>query len=188
MENRDNIKSKAIRLFSLKGYDSVGVQEIVDACSVKKPTLYHYFKSKYGLLETILKEDFGLLVDMVKSSAEYHRDITKNLTDITKTCFGFAMENKELYRMILTMYISPPDNEVHCISNDYYKKMKNIIEELFLKATEDHGNMRDREAVYSATFLGLINTYIGLYLNGYIEFNEHLIYRIVHQFMHGIFS
>ena len=66
--------------------------------------------------------------------------------------------------------------------------MKNIIEELFLKATEDHGNMRDREAVYSATFLGLINTYIGLYLNGYIEFNEHLIYRIVHQFMHGIFS
>jgi hypothetical protein len=36
--------------------------------------------------------------------------------------------------------------------------------------------------------LGMVNTYIGLFLNGYIQLNRDLTYKAVHQFMHGIFS
>ena len=46
---------KALQLFYEKGYDAIGVQEIADAAGVTKPTLYHYFGSKYGLLETVAR-------------------------------------------------------------------------------------------------------------------------------------
>ena len=39
-----------------------------------------------------------------------------------------------------------------------------------------------------ATFMGMINTYIGLALNGYILLDQKLINQALHQFMHGIFS
>ena len=55
MDNRENILQCALALFYMKGYDAVGVQEIVDTAGITKPTLYYYFGSKRGLLENVLK-------------------------------------------------------------------------------------------------------------------------------------
>ena len=44
-----------------KGYDAVGVQEIAQKAGITKPTLYYYFGSKYGLLETLLTKHFTVL-------------------------------------------------------------------------------------------------------------------------------
>ena len=46
MENKELIMKCALDLFYAKGYDAVGVQEIVDKAGVTKPTLYYYFGSK----------------------------------------------------------------------------------------------------------------------------------------------
>jgi TetR/AcrR family transcriptional regulator len=59
---------------------------------------------------------------------------------------------------------------------------------LFEAAAEQHGNMRNRQKAYAATFLGMINTYVALALNGYATLDDQLAYRATHQFMHGIFS
>ena len=48
--------------------------------------------------------------------------------------------------------------------------------------------MRGRHKAYAATFLGMINTYIGLWLNGYATLDDQLVYQAVHQFQHGIYS
>ena len=45
--------------FYEKGYDAIGVQEIADAAGVTKPTLYHYFGSKYGLLQAVAMEGYA---------------------------------------------------------------------------------------------------------------------------------
>ena len=58
MENREMIMRCAKTLFYAKGYDAVGVQEIVDKAGVTKPTLYYYFGSKLGLLKTLIEETF----------------------------------------------------------------------------------------------------------------------------------
>ena len=46
MDNRAEILNAALDLFHARGYDAVGVQEIVDRAGVTKPTLYYYFGSK----------------------------------------------------------------------------------------------------------------------------------------------
>ena len=47
-DNRAKILACAMQLFAARGYDAVGVQEIVDAVGIAKPTLYHFFGSKAG--------------------------------------------------------------------------------------------------------------------------------------------
>ncbi len=56
MDNRSTLLKCALDLFAARGYDGVGVQEIVEAAGVTKPTLYHYFGSKQGLLQALLEE------------------------------------------------------------------------------------------------------------------------------------
>ena len=68
MDNRMNILEKALHLFYEKGYDAIGVQEIADAAGVTKPTLYHYFGSKYGLLQAVAMEGYACRREWQKPS------------------------------------------------------------------------------------------------------------------------
>lgn len=61
MDNRQLIMEKALELFCARGYDAVGVQEIAEQSGITKPTLYYYFGSKQGLMETILEENSRIL-------------------------------------------------------------------------------------------------------------------------------
>jgi TetR/AcrR family transcriptional regulator len=62
------------------------------------------------------------------------------------------------------------------------------LEKLFNEAAADHGNMKNREKAYSRTFLGVVNAWALLVINREIELNDATLNRVVHQFMHGIFS
>lgn len=58
INNRTKLLAAATHLFALHGYEAVGVQLIVAAVGVTKPTLYHYFGSKRGLLDALLAASF----------------------------------------------------------------------------------------------------------------------------------
>ena len=186
-DNRSKILARAIDLFSSRGFDAVGVQEVADAAGLKKPTLYHYFGSKSGLLKTVLDETFVELLTALEQ-VEYHRDVVTSLEAITKLYFDFARKRRSFYRMQLSMWFSPSDSDSFKAVAAVNEKQQQILEALFLKASNDHGNMKARHQAYAATFLGMINTYIALALNGYAKLDDDLVRKAVHQFMHGIFS
>ncbi|MDO4490201.1 MAG: helix-turn-helix domain-containing protein [Lachnospiraceae bacterium] len=54
MTKREMILDAALTLFSEKGYDGVGVDEIADKVGMKGPALYYYFKGKEALLNGLL--------------------------------------------------------------------------------------------------------------------------------------
>ena len=45
-----------------------------------------------------------------------------------------------------------------------------------------------QEAAESAAIMGMLNTYVGFALNGYLKLDDVLAHRAVHQFQHGIYS
>lgn len=55
----DRIVSAAVRLFAAKGFDATTVQEVVEAASVTKGAMYHYFQSKDDLLFAIYRSLIG---------------------------------------------------------------------------------------------------------------------------------
>ncbi|NER14865.1 TetR family transcriptional regulator [Leptobacterium flavescens] len=50
---KENILNIGVRLITQKGYNNVGIQEVLNEAHIPKGSFYHYFKSK---------EDFGLQV------------------------------------------------------------------------------------------------------------------------------
>lgn len=188
MDNRSNILECAMALFAARGYDAVGIQEIVEAAGVTKPTLYHYFTSKRGLLDAVIERDAVLLQEELRTAAFYQGYLTSTLQKIVLALFGFARAHPTFYRMQLAMYFSPPDSEPNLAVARFSVEQHRLLEALFQEAVKEHGNMRGRQREYAATFAGMINTYIGFFLNGYIELNDKLAYQAVHQFMHGILS
>ncbi len=188
MDNRNNILACALRLFAAKGYDAVGVQEIVDAAGITKPTLYHYYGSKYGLLEALLAEHFSQLNLRLGLAAFYKHDLPATIEETTRAFFQYARENPTFYRFQLGLWFAPRDSEAHQALRRWNDEQYRIVENLFAQAAEDHGNMRGRQRAYAATLLGMIQTYISLWLNGNAELDEALLRQAVHQFQHGIYS
>jgi len=188
MDNRAAILDKALGLFASRGYDAVGVQEIVDVVGVTKPTLYHYFGNKLGLLRTLLESHYERLNQEVGSAAEYRGDLPLTLRRVVTAYFHFSTRDPVFYRMQLSLYFAPSLSEAFqevVRLNDYLFR---LIEGIFLQASRDHGNMKGRHTLYAASFLGMINNCIGLALNGFLVLNDALLERAVHQFEHGIYS
>lgn len=187
-DNRANLLLHALRLFASRGYDAVSVQEIVEAAGVTKPTLYHYFGSKRGMLDALLEERGSRLIETVQEAANYQHDLPLTLRRLTAAYFTFAQEQPSFYRLLLSLWLAPPSSEGHQAVLLLLQKQKQLLETLFTQAAKDHGNMKGRHQAYAATLLGMINTYVELSLNGYTELDEALLHRAVHQFQHGIYS
>ncbi len=188
MDNRSNILAQALALFADRGYEGVGVQEIVDAANITKPTLYHYFGSKDGLLTELFVEHFEPFLRELRQAAEYNRDLTMTLDRVAEAYFRFAQKKRTFYRMLLGLFYAPAGSQGLRIAAQYARTPFDILEDLFIKATNDHGNMRGRHKVYALTLIGMINNYITLFLNGYLEITDQVRRQALHQFQHGIYS
>jgi AcrR family transcriptional regulator len=179
----------AIRLFANHGYDAVGVQQIVEEAGVTKPTLYHYFGSKQRLIEIIFQEEGSALIQQVGEATAYNGDIRGSIQRVMIAYFEYAQAHPMFYRMLLTMWFAPPSSDYFLVMRDLQQQQIDFISEMFLKATEHHGNMRGRHVQYAISLRGLIDTYIGMYLQGFTDLqDEAQRTRIQHQFLHGIFS
>ncbi len=189
MDNRTKLIDTAVRLFASRGYDAVGVQQIVEAAGVTKPTLYHYFGSKQRLIETIFQEEGSALIEKITAATRYKGDIRGSIHQVIDTYFEYAQYRPMFYRMLLTMWFAPTSSDYFPAVAHLQGRQSELISDMFLKASEDHGNMRGRHMQYAVTLRGLIDTYIGLYLQGMADLrDEEQRARIQHQFMHGIFS
>jgi len=188
MDNRDVILARALELWSRRGYDAVGVQEIVESAGITKPTLYHDFGSKRGLLDALVEDRFAGLRPALAPAASYDRDIVRTLETIVRGYFAFARDHADFYRMFLAFSFAPAGSDAFGAVAGPAAAQREALERLFEAAAHQHGNMRGRQKAYAATFLGMINTYIALALNGDATLDDELVYRATHQFMHGIFS
>jgi len=188
MDNRDLILSRALDLWDDRGYDAVGVQEIVDAAGVTKPTLYYYFGSKRGLLDALIEERLPNLRTALAPAAAYRHDLVYTLESIMRGYFAFAKANVTFYRLLLASSFAPIHSEQRRAALAWHRMQRETLERLFEAAAADHGNMRGRHRAYAASFLGTMNTYVGIFLDDGGELDDQLAYRVVHQFMHGIFS
>lgn len=188
MDNRQSLLNYALDLFSARGYDAVGVQQIVAAAGVTKPTLYHYFGSKSGLLAALFQQHFEPFLQSLRDAARFKGDVTMTLRTVCGAYFAFAAAHPQAYRLYLSMLYAAPHSEPFRVSHALSLEQQRLLEGLFASAAEHHGNLRGRQRAYAASLLGMINAYVTLSLNSGAELDDSLVYAVVQQFMYGIFS
>ena len=99
--SRERLIEAAMNLFSLKGFDGTGVDEIAESIGIKGPTIYKYFKSKVDLLIAVAEraEDEYIkgmgftsnLADKIRSGAELKEFAIRSL--------HFTMESDSAVKM-----------------------------------------------------------------------------------------
>jgi AcrR family transcriptional regulator len=188
MEAKEELLRHALELFSTMGYEACGIQEICLKAGVTKPTLYHHFGSKRGLLDALVEIHLGPFVMKLEPAFHYKRDLQNNLEAIARVFFTFAETHPKEFRLYLTLGLSPKNSS----SRQSVLKTENWIvgkaSDLFAVASADHGNMAGRHLLLTASLIGMLHTFGSLISDGRIEASDELVYKAVHQFSHGIYS
>jgi TetR/AcrR family transcriptional regulator len=187
-ESRDAILDAALELFARKGYEAAGVQAIVDAAGMTKPALYYYFNNKEGLLEVLIGEYGAALITVLTRAARYHHKLIMNLKELLGVTLGFAEWCPDFWRLMINCFAAAPETTSYAEGKELRNKIITVLKDLFSSASKDHGNMIDRETLYAETFFALLERCALLSLNGELKLDDHTQFRIIHQFMHGIFS
>ena len=97
MDSRTGLLQSALTLFAARGYDGVGVQESCRGAGVAKPTLYHFFGSKLGLLEALFSNTAARL-DSGSRRRRITGDLPLTLDRIFAAYIDFATAQPTFYR------------------------------------------------------------------------------------------
>jgi AcrR family transcriptional regulator len=191
MDNREKILQCALELFYARGYDAVGVQEIAERAGVTKPTLYHYFGSKYGLLRTLLKDKLSWVNDDMREAAVYQGDVSATLYQMAFRLIDIANANRKMYMLMMALFYSAKENEAYQAVRPIVSELFGIVVHFFEEATPQLGNIRGRQEQFALGFLGTMNQYI-LHMCEVTEegseVTEEQKRSLVDQFMYGIHS
>lgn len=104
----DRILSTALELFAVKGYDATAVREICEAAGITKPTLYHFFGSKDGVLEALVQSGFGRFRSIVTTAIETPGPFKHRVKVLARSVFESAREQPRLWRFIHSIIWAPP--------------------------------------------------------------------------------
>lgn len=193
MDNRELILNAALDLFYARGYDAVGVQEIVERAGVTKPTLYYYFGSKRGLLQKLLESRYEIMEKGVLEASRVKAELPEVLYQVAREFFDFAAAHEKFYLFMLALFFSGRENEAFQTVSPFIERYYNIIVRIFEDASSQLGNMRGRQRMFAVGFTGLLNHHImtvsyGLSEDEKFEISNETTYEIVRQFLYGIYS
>lgn len=185
--NREQLLATALRLFSEQGYASVGVQEVCAAAGVTKPTLYHYFGSKDGLLAAVLEADYPGLLRRLEAGCAYRGDLVQALTGLFTAWLDFVAARPDFVALQLALIAMPRQAAVQALIAPWQQQVRELLLGLFKAAGPQHGNLIGHEPLLATALQGLLHAYALDLLNGSLSRSEDFVYKAVKQYMYGIY-
>jgi len=104
----ERILSTALDLFAVRGYDATAVREICEAAGITKPTLYHFFGSKDGVLRALVEAGFQQFRAIVTAAVETPGTFRHRTKVLARTVFESASSKPRLWRFIHSVIWAPP--------------------------------------------------------------------------------
>lgn len=186
-ENRTRILRRALALFAAHGYDGVGVQQLATAAGIQKPTLYHYFGNKVGILRALLTEYLDPFYETL-AEATQQCDPLASLIAVAKATFDFAGEEPDLYRLLLALWFAPPKSDAYQEARRFHERHYAVMEAVFVTLAKTHPEVKGRYRLHAVGFLGMLNNRVSLALNGYIKLDDTSLRLSVDEFLYGILA
>jgi TetR/AcrR family fatty acid metabolism transcriptional regulator len=100
-DKRRLILDAAVRVFASKGYHASRVGDIAEEAGVAHGLLYHYFRSKEELLETISRETWRDVADAVRLVEETDESARDRLAGIAKILLRAWRRDPNLVRVLV---------------------------------------------------------------------------------------
>jgi AcrR family transcriptional regulator len=105
---RAEILDVAQRLVQTKGYEQMGVQDILDELQISKGAFYHYFDSKLALLGAVIdRMQAAMRQPAVALVQDSRLSATSKLRNFFLTLFGWKTTQREVFLNLLQVWYSP---------------------------------------------------------------------------------
>ena len=104
----ERILIKALELFAIKGYDATSVREICESAGITKPTLYHFFGSKDGVLQALVQNGFQQYRGIVNAAMDTPGSFKERIKVLARSVFESAREKPLFWRFIHSVIWAPP--------------------------------------------------------------------------------
>jgi TetR/AcrR family fatty acid metabolism transcriptional regulator len=100
-EKRQLLLDAAVRVFAEKGYHAARVGDIAEEAGVAYGLLYHYFRSKDEVLETIFRTTWTNMIGTVESIAETGEPARDQLRKVTEVILRTWRRDPDLVRVLV---------------------------------------------------------------------------------------
>lgn len=146
MDPRERILETACRLFYTQGYNSTGINQVIDEAKVAKASLYQYFPSKEDLLAEYLRVKAIETNNALRTAV----DKQKSTKDKILCVFDFLMKQTKQPEFNGCDFLNivsevPKDNKT---IRSIIKKQKDNIRKLFVEILEPSGKAELADEFY----------------------------------------
>ena len=109
----ERILSTAIDLFAVKGYDATAVREICEAAQITKPTLYHFYGSKDGVLQALVTSGFARYRSIADTALASPGSFRHRMKLMARAVFESATHQPRFWRFMHGIVWAPPATARH---------------------------------------------------------------------------
>jgi AcrR family transcriptional regulator len=148
---RSGILKAARKVFARHGYDGATMDDVAEACSIAKGTLYLYFRSKQQIYLGVLKQDLQLLREENERAIQAAKSGPDKVRAFITTRFGFFERHRDFFR-IYNSDISAVFITAHPMQKDlreFYLEQAGILTAIITDAIRT-GELRDVPAEAAA--------------------------------------
>lgn len=103
----DRILGCAEELFGTRGYDSVAVSDIADACGVSTSLIYYHYRDKESLLRAIVERANALLSAPAVATLTRDGSARSRIESFVNAWVDVALEHQALVRILMQPFTDP---------------------------------------------------------------------------------
>ncbi|MGN0151016.1 MAG: TetR/AcrR family transcriptional regulator [Wujia sp.] len=146
MDTKQKILLESLRLFSQRGYDAVGVEQIAAAVGIKAPSLYKHYKNKQDIFDAIFEETarrYEAFTDTISVPVQdtgqdvivFESITADDLVEKVKSLINYSLHDEyvSMFRRMMTIeqFRSPELSELY--SQRYVNRIHSYHSRLFAK-------------------------------------------------------
>lgn len=190
MNKKELIMEVALELFAEEGYESTGVALIVERAEVTKPTLYHYFGNKEGLLRSIFEKHFDPFMKELDKIVFDDNDVMNSIFGLFECYLRQSQHNETFFWLIDHLRKAPVKSMSYHIVSQYYSAEMKFLLSRIERVCLNHPNLAGQEPFLAINFLSLINGFIEIHIRNQTlqQCNSQQILGLTKQFLYGIYS
>jgi AcrR family transcriptional regulator len=142
MEKKQNILDASLKLFVERGFHGTSTAEIAKTAGVATGTLFHYFKTKEELINSLYFHSKQNMLNEVNGSYDNKKTFKENIKDLWLKFSYFGINNPYMFQFILIFHSSPyisslTKNEIENRFIELLEVYKKGIEKQQIKAIDN---------------------------------------------------
>lgn len=120
VDKRDRIINSAMKEFSFNSYEKASTNKIVAGAGISKGLLFHYFKNKKQLFDSLLNYSINLVVQEINKNIEWENgDFFNRIKQVVKIKIKMTHKYPHIYDFVMLLYKSKTIDEIKEMSKEF---------------------------------------------------------------------